>query len=57
MMSRIPRRISKIGLLLGDLVASATGCFVFTRGFRLVVMVEEVAEATLPMRQNDRPPN
>jgi hypothetical protein len=56
MMSRFLRRISKLGLFLSDLIASATGCFVFTRGFRFVALNEEESHSTSPIRHNDGPP-
>jgi hypothetical protein len=50
MKSHILHRISKLGPILGDLAASATGCFVFTRGFRLVAMDERGSDTGSPMR-------
>ena len=40
MRSRAHCLIPKVGTLMRDLVASATGCFVFTRGFRLIAIDE-----------------
>ena len=56
MISRILRPISRLGLLLSDLIASATGCFVLTRGFQLVAINEEKSHSALPMRHDDGPP-
>jgi hypothetical protein len=39
------RRILKLGLLMGDMVVSAAGCFVFMRGFRVVAMGQERPDA------------
>ena len=44
-MSRTHCLISKLGTLMRDLVASAAGCFVFTRGFRLIA-IDEVGSNT-----------
>ena len=55
MISRFLRPISTLGLSVGNLVASATGCFVFTRGFRLVARNEEESHSALPVHDNDGP--
>lgn len=49
MISSILRSASRLGLSVGNLIAAATGCFVFTRGFRLVVMNEEESHSALPI--------
>lgn len=49
MMNRFLRSISRLGPLLGDLVASAAGCFVFTRGFQLVTIDEEKPDTEPPV--------
>jgi hypothetical protein len=41
MMSPFIRRISKLGPFMGDLAASAAGCFALMRGFRLLAIGEE----------------
>lgn len=41
MMSTYVRRILKLGPLMGDMVVSAAGCFVFMRGFRVLAMGQE----------------
>jgi hypothetical protein len=53
MISRILRSASRLGLSLGNLVGATTGCFVFTRGFRLVAMNEEESHSALPILHND----
>jgi hypothetical protein len=45
MMSHFLRRISKLGMFMGNLVASGAGCLVFTSGFRLVAMCEENSDS------------
>jgi hypothetical protein len=40
-MSSLIRRILKLGPYMGDLAASATGCFVLTPGFRLLAIEEK----------------
>jgi len=55
MMSRFVHNVSKLGPLMGDLVVSATGCFVFTRGFWLVAAQADGANAGAPMRATDPP--
>jgi hypothetical protein len=44
MMNHFLRGISRLGPVMGDLAASAVGCFVFTRGFRLVARGEEESD-------------
>jgi hypothetical protein len=56
MISRFLRPISKLGLFLRDLTATATGCFLFTRGFREFALNEEESHYTSTMRHNDGPP-
>jgi hypothetical protein len=41
---------------MSDLIASATGCLVLTRGFRLLAMNEEESHSAFPIRNNDGPP-
>ena len=48
-MSHILRRISKLGMLMGYLVASGTGCFAFTRGFRIVAREDEGSDTESSM--------
>ena len=55
-MSRFVRRASKLGPLMGDLVVSATGCFVFMRGFRLVATEEKGSGTGSSMPINRRSP-
>ena len=54
MMSSHIRRILKLGLLMGDMVVSAAGCFVFMRGFRVVAMGQERPDARSSMRADGR---
>jgi hypothetical protein len=56
MINRILRPISKFGKFLSDLIASATGCLVFTPAFQLVATSEKESHSSLPMRRNDPPP-
>jgi lipid-binding SYLF domain-containing protein len=56
MMSHVLRRLSKLGPIMGNLVASATGCFVFTPGFRLVAMDEEGSDSESPVRVYGKSP-
>jgi hypothetical protein len=49
MSNYILRRIASLGPVMGDLVASAAACFVFTRGFRLVAMDEEDSDTESPV--------
>jgi hypothetical protein len=56
MMSNIIRRFSKLGPSVGNLAASATGCFIFTPGFQLVAMKEEGSETQTPTRADDGSP-
>ena len=53
MTSSILRSASRLGLPIGSLIAAATGCFVFTRGFRLVAMNEEESHSALPILHKD----
>ena len=52
MISRILRSASRLGLSLGNLIAAATGCFAFTRGFRWVAKNEEESHSALPILHN-----
>jgi hypothetical protein len=55
MMSHFLRRMLKLGPFMGDLAVSATGCFVFMRGFRAVAMGPEKPDARSSMRADGRP--
>jgi hypothetical protein len=50
MMSRLIRRILKIGPFIADVVMSGAGCFVFTRGFRVAAMGQERPDTRSSMR-------
>ena len=50
MMSNHIRRILKLGLLMGDMVVSAAGCFVFMRSFRVVTLGQEGPDARSSIR-------
>lgn len=54
MMSNHIRRILKFGLLMGDIVLSAAGCFVFMRGSRVVAMGQQRPDARSSMRADGR---
>ena len=54
MMSSHIRCILNLGLLMGEMVVSAAGCFVFMRGFRVVAMGQERPEARSSMRADGR---
>jgi hypothetical protein len=56
MTTQILQRMSKYGPMLGDMVASAAGCFVFTRGFRLVRMGMDGPDTASSMRAEGKPP-
>jgi hypothetical protein len=56
MMSSHISRILKLGLLMGDMVVSAAGCFVFMRGFRVVTGGQEGTDARSSMRAHDAKP-
>ncbi len=53
-MSRFMRRMLELGPFMGDLAASATGCFVFMRGFRVVAMGQQRRDARSSMRADGR---
>lgn len=55
-MNHILRRIATLGPVMGDLVASAAGCFVFSRGFRLVAMDEEDSDTESSVHGEGRSP-
>lgn len=55
MMKQFARCILKLGPLMGDLAVSAAGCFVFTRGFRLVAMDKEGPDAETSVSPADTP--
>jgi hypothetical protein len=50
MMSSYIRLIRKLGSLMGDLLASATGCFALNRGFRVAAWGQERPAARSSMR-------
>lgn len=50
MKSRYVRRILKLGSSLWDLVVSAAGCFVFTRGFSLVTIRKQESKTAESIR-------
>ena len=54
MISHILGRISRLGPIMGKLVAFTVRCFVFTPGLRLVAMDEERSDGELPMQANGR---
>ena len=54
MITHILGRISKLGPIMANLVASAIGCFVFRPGFRLFAMDGEGSDRELPMQTADR---
>lgn len=56
MMNRLFRSISRLGPVMGDIVVSAAGCFVFTRGFRLVALSEEEPDRESPVHGTVRSP-
>jgi len=55
MMRQIHPQISKLGALIEYLIVSVSGCFVFTRGFRLVAMDAGESEAKSPMHVDASP--
>ena len=55
MMSRFVHRVFKLGPLMGDLVVSGAGFFVFMRGFPFIVTQQNRSEAEPPMRVADPP--
>jgi hypothetical protein len=56
MISHLLRSTRKVGLIIRYLVASATGCFVFTRGFQLIAKDGEESDMGLPSRVVGRSP-
>jgi hypothetical protein len=50
MMRRLTRRILKFGSLLGGMIMSGTGCFVFVHHFRVVAVGHERPDAQPSMR-------
>ena len=48
MMSHLLRRTLKSCPMMGYLVASAAGCFLFTRGFQLITMDREESDMGSP---------
>ena len=55
MMSSYIRRIRKLGPLMGDIVASATGCFTLMRGFRLLAIEKNESDTAEPGRTPGAP--
>ena len=56
MKSHLLRSTRKTDLNMGYLAASATGCFVFTRGFQLIAMDGEGSNMGWPSRVVPRSP-
>jgi hypothetical protein len=56
MMSDLHNRTLKMGLSIGQMVASVAGCFLFTRGFRLIAMDEAGSSTLSPVRAVSRSP-
>ena len=56
MTSRLLRPIAKVGLFMIHLATSATGCFMFDRGFRLFAMNEHESHSRPHMHHIDEPP-
>ncbi len=54
MMSSFIRRIFKLGSLMGDMVASATGSFALMRGFRVVARGHVRPDARSSMRADGK---
>lgn len=54
MMSSFVRPFSKLGPLMRDLIASAAGCFVFMRAFRLVATGKEGSDTGSSMPADRR---
>lgn len=54
MMSHIRRGISRLGTHVGYLIASGTGSFVFTNGFRLVARDDEESDTESPANVNGK---
>ena len=50
MMSSLMRRMRQFGPLMRDMAVSGAGCFVFTHGFRMVVMGQEKPDARASKR-------
>ena len=55
MMSSYIRRIRKLGPLMGEIVVSATGCFAWMRGFRLVAIKKNESDMAEPVRAAGTP--
>jgi hypothetical protein len=55
MMSHFVRRMLKLGSFMGDLAASATGCFALTRGFRLLAIEEKGSDTASSVRAAGTP--
>ena len=56
MISRYLRPISRLGLSVSHLIASATGCLVFTPGFRLAAMSKKESHSSFRGRRNNQAP-
>jgi len=54
MMRSDMRHIHKLGLLMGDMVLSAFGCFAFMRGLRLGASGQETLDARSFVRSDGR---
>jgi len=55
-MSDLHNRTLKMGLAIGQMVASVAGCFMFTRGFQLIAMDETGSNTSSPPRVVNRSP-
>jgi len=53
-MRRRIRRILKLGLLMGDMVACATGCFALMRSFRMVAIEKNESDTAASVRSAGR---
>jgi hypothetical protein len=47
-MNRLVHRILKLGPPMGNVAASAVGCFVFQHGFQLLSIAEESSDTHAP---------
>jgi len=55
MMNGHKRRILKLGLLIGDLVVCANGCFALVRIFRRVAIEKDESDTTASVRTASTP--
>ena len=55
MTSRFMRRMLKLGPLMGKLAVSATGCFAFMRGFRILALEEKGSDSAGSVRAAGTP--